>query len=244
MKKRSHSTPNMWKYKIICLLCHNQASTVYAILYSQARSQDLEKGGAFWKSEKSADDLDPNFDCSWISFTRFVPNSDEISRKARKFEGFFRPKSGGLQKQKKKVFAEIESDFSAGFFRPISGGLQKKKKVFAEIESNFFGRSPKFFSAQKQVISKKKKVFAEIESDFSAKFGNSNVSGGVVFLWRGLFSIFHKKSASKALKTCNFEYFSSQWGARAPPASPPGYATVYSYPILCLRFHTMLTMTC
>ena len=29
-------------------------------------------------------------------------NSDEISRKARKFEGFFRPKSGGLQKEKKK----------------------------------------------------------------------------------------------------------------------------------------------
>ena len=29
-------------------------------------------------------------------------NSDEISRKARKFEGFFRPKSGGLQKKKKK----------------------------------------------------------------------------------------------------------------------------------------------
>ena len=29
-------------------------------------------------------------------------NSDEISRKARKFEGFFRPKSGGLQKKRKK----------------------------------------------------------------------------------------------------------------------------------------------
>ena len=29
-------------------------------------------------------------------------NSDEISWKARKFEGYFRPKSGGLQKKKKK----------------------------------------------------------------------------------------------------------------------------------------------
>ena len=28
-------------------------------------------------------------------------NSDEISRKARKLEGFFRPKSGGLQKKKR-----------------------------------------------------------------------------------------------------------------------------------------------
>ena len=42
-------------------------------------------------------------------------NSDEISRKARKFEGFFRPKLGGLQNKKKKVFAEIETDFSAKF---------------------------------------------------------------------------------------------------------------------------------
>ena len=63
----------------------------------QARSQNLEKGGGggiFWKSEKCANDLDPNFHCSWISFT--------ISRKARKFKGFFRPKSDGLQKKKKR----------------------------------------------------------------------------------------------------------------------------------------------
>ena len=110
-------------------------------------------------------------------------NSDEISPKAPKFKGFFRRKSGVLQK--KKVFAEIESDFlaeirnSKGFFRPKSGVLQKKK------------------------------VFIEIETDFSAKFGNSNVSGGAVFLWGGLFSIFHNKSASKALKTCDFAYFTS-----------------------------------
>ena len=56
-------------------------------------------------------------------------NSDEISRKDRKFQRFFRPKSGGLQKKKKK----IESDFSA------------------EI------RNSKVFSAQNQVVSKKKK---------------------------------------------------------------------------------------
>ena len=60
-------------------------------------------------------------------------NSDEISRKAQKFEGFFRPKSGGLQKKKKKVFTEIETDFSA--------------KI----------RNSKFFSAQILVVSIKKK---------------------------------------------------------------------------------------
>ena len=39
-------------------------------------------------------------------------NCDGISRKARKFNGFFSPKTGGLQK-KKKVFTEIETYFSA-----------------------------------------------------------------------------------------------------------------------------------
>ena len=40
----------------------------------------------------------------------------------------------------------------------------------------------------------------------------------------GLFSIFHTKSASKAQKTCDFAYFTSQWGGSSPPR--PGYATV------------------
>ena len=36
-----------------------------------------------------------------------------MSRKARKFKAFFRPKLGDLKKKKKKVFAKIESDFLA-----------------------------------------------------------------------------------------------------------------------------------
>ena len=59
-----------------------------------------------------------------------------MSRKARKFKRFFRAKLGDLQKRKKKkkkVFAKIQSDFSA------------------EIQDS------KVFSAQKLVISKKKK---------------------------------------------------------------------------------------
>ena len=43
----------------------------------------------------------------------------------------------------------------------------------------------------------------------------------------GLFSIFHKKSASKAPKTCDFAYFTSQWGGSSPPHPPPGNATAY-----------------
>ena len=42
----------------------------------------------------------------------------------------------------------------------------------------------------------------------------------------GLFSIFHIKLASKAPKTCDFAYFTSQWGGGLEPLPPfPGYAT-------------------
>ena len=55
-----------------------------------------------------------------------------MSRKDRKFNRFFRQKLGDLQKKKKKkVFAKIQSDFSA------------------EIQNS------NIFSAQNQVISKK-----------------------------------------------------------------------------------------
>ena len=113
-------------------------------------------------------------------------NLNKISRKARKFEGFFHPKSGGLQILKKQ----------------------------------------------------KKKVFAEIETDFSAKFGNSNVLRGGCFSMGGGF--FHKKSASKALKTCDFAYFTSQWGARAP--RPPPWLRCCPQPIQ--KLHMLLEQLC
>ena len=48
-----------------------------------------------------------------------------MSRKHRKFKGFFRPKLGDLQKKKKKKgFAKIQSDFSPKFrkFKRLRGG--------------------------------------------------------------------------------------------------------------------------
>ena len=134
-------------------------------------------------------------------------NWDEISRKARKFKGFFRPKSGGLQKKKKKVFAEIEAEFLAQiqrFFLPKIrwSSKKKKKKGLRRNWGWFFGPNRK-----------------------------SKRLRGAVFQWGGgggggLFSIFHKKSASKPPKWCDFTYFTNQWeGARAPLAPPPGYAT-------------------
>ena len=79
----------------------------------------------------------------------------------RKFKRFFRPKSGVLQKNKKKKGLHQNWEWFFGrnrkfkrFFRPKSGVLQKIKN--------------------KKNKKKKKKVFIKIESDFSAEIGNSN----------------------------------------------------------------------
>ena len=130
-----------------------------------------------------------------------------MSRKHRKFKDFFRPKLGDLQKKKKKkkkkrsspkfrVIFRPKSEIQT-FFRPKSGDLQKKKKK------------------------KKKKVFAIIQSDFSPKFRKFKRLRGALFVWGGLFSIFHRKSASKAQNTCVFANFPSQWGGLEPPPPPP-----------------------
>ena len=79
------------------------------------------------------------------------------------------------------------------------------------------------------MISKKKK-----KKRSSPKFGEiflpisqvQTFEGGL-FSDGGIFSIFHRKSASKAQKTCDFAYFTSQWRGLEPPPPPPGYATGY-----------------
>ena len=57
----------------------------------------------------------------WMS----SPKLRVIFRPKSEIQTFFRPKSGGLQKKKKKkkLFTKIESDFSAGFvtFRLVGG---------------------------------------------------------------------------------------------------------------------------
>ena len=96
-----------------------------------------------------------------------------IFRPESEIQTFFRPKSGGLQKKKKKkVLTKIETDFSA------------------EI-----GNSNVFF-AQNQVVSKKKKkVLTKIETDFSAGFvtfrsvgGDASRNGAELFKIRADFS--------------------------------------------------------
>ena len=74
-----------------------------------------KKGGLFSENEKSANDLDPNFHCSWISKLSKSENWNGISRKARKFIRFFSPKTGGLQQKKKRSSPKLRL-----IFRPKS----------------------------------------------------------------------------------------------------------------------------
>ena len=135
-------------------------------------------------------------------------NSDEISRKARKFEGFFRPKSDGLQK--KKVFAEIESDFSA------------------EI------RNSEVFSAQYQVVSKKKKKKKRASPKLRLIFRtNSQIHTfvGGCFPMGGTTFNFSQKIGLKSTKNVRFCILHKPMGeARAPPAPLAtllGYGRIY-----------------
>ena len=102
-------------------------------------------------------------------------------------------------------------------FESVSHGLSEN---LDEISRK--ARKIRRFFSPKNRWSPKKKVFAEIESDLSAKFGNTNVLKGLFSYGGGLFSIFHNKSASKALKSCDFEYSQANGGggARAPPPAP------------------------
>ena len=77
----------------------------------QARSQDLKKGGLFWKSEKTAYDLDPNFHCSWIRITRFVRKLRRNFSENSEIRTLFQPKS--MWSQKKKGLHRNWDGFSA-----------------------------------------------------------------------------------------------------------------------------------
>ena len=195
----------------------------------QARSQDLEKGGGYFERVRKVQTTLTRIFIVLESVSHDLSkNSDQISRKDRKFEGFFRPKSGGLQKIKIRSSPKLSPIFrpkSEGFFRPKSGGLQKTKKVFAEIEPDFSPkiRNSKVFSAQNQVVSKEKnkRSSPKLSLIFRPKSEIQTFEGGLFSYGGGLFSIFHQKSVSKALKTCDFAYFTSQWGGSSPPPAPP-----------------------
>ena len=125
----------------------------------------------------------------------FRPNAE--------IQTFFCPKSGGLQKKKKKkkgLHQNWEWFFGRNrkfkrFFRPKLGGLQKKKK-------------------KKKKKKEKKKVFTKIGSDFSAGFVRFRLVGGDASLTGAeLFEI----EADFSAKIVTFRLV----GGMHPPHPPP-----------------------
>ena len=195
----------------------------------QARSQDLEKGGLFWNSEKFANDLDPNFHCSWISFTRFVRKLIRNFSESSKIQTYFPPKIR----------------------------WSPKKKGLHQFWDWFFGRNRKFkrfFFAQNQVVSKKKKkrsspvlrlifppksesqTFFPPKIRWSPKKKKKNRSSpilrlifrpnrkfkrlsGAVFLWGGYFQFFTKNRPQNHQKGAILHTSQANEGVEPPP--PP-----------------------
>ena len=140
------------------------------ITSEQARSQDLERGGGFFERERKVQTtLTRIFIVLESESHDLSKNCDGISRKPRKFNRYFSPKTGGLQKKKKK---KRYSPNLSLIFRPKS----------------------------------------EIQTFFHAASRHILYNFGTQFPLGGLFSIFNQKSASKAPKTCDYAYFTSQWG--------------------------------
>ena len=100
--------------------------------------------------------------------------------------------------------------------------LNQFHTVCPKLETKFLRKlgNSNVFSAQNQVVSKKKKKkrsSPKLRLIFRPKSEIQTFEGGLFSYGGGLFLIFHKNSASKPPKTCDFAYFTSQWGARAPP---------------------------
>ena len=113
--------------------------------------------------------------------------------------------------------------------------ISKKRKVSTQNQTRFSGRNQKFkvfFWPKSGDFQKKKALHRLWVSSRTKKLHYSGPNNGKFFttsapksLWGGLFSFLEQKSASKALKTCYFAYFSGQWGSSSSPHPPADYAT-------------------
>ena len=129
-------------------LCPQTLSVCCTALHpNQARRQNSVTGGGdrnkFWGghekftyvNSRGPREIYPSLDQMNKVKTK---DSKGFSGRNQKFKLFFRPKTGDLQKKKKKVFTEILSDFPAEIrnSNAFSGPNQVKKKVFTEILSD------------------------------------------------------------------------------------------------------------
>ena len=159
----------------------------------------------------------------------FRPKLDDLQKKKKKkrsspkfrvifwpkskIQTFFPPKIGWSPKKKKKVFAKLQSDFSA------------------EIQNS------NVFSAQNWVISKKKKKGLRQNSGrFFFQFCKFKRTRGLFSYGGGYFPFSTENRPQKHKKHAILHTSQANGGARAPPA-PPGYATAcLPVPGLCFPF--------
>ena len=176
----------------------NQNHTVCAKIEAEFLGK-LENANVFSTQKHEVSKKKKVFTKIGIDFSAKIGNSNvflgqkqEVSKKKKKRSS---PKFRLNSRQNRKF---------KRFFGPKTGGLQKKKKR----------SSPKL-----QLIFRPK---SEMQTLFHAESRHVLHNFSTQFpLGGGLFSIFHhQKSASKAPKTCDFAYFTSQWVGSSPPPPP------------------------
>ena len=164
--------------------------------FVQARSQDLEKGGAILKKWEKCKRPWPEFSLSLNQCHTVSP----------KIKAAFLRNLGILN----ILFAQIQV-------------ISKKKNRSSRILRLIFWPKSEiqtFFPPKFRWFPKKKRSSPILRLIFRPTSEIRTFEGGC-FPMGGLFSIFHQKSASKAPKTCDFAHFTSQWGGCSPPAPPP-----------------------
>ena len=161
-----------------------------------------------------------------------------MSRKDRKFKGFFRPKLGDLQKKKKKKKKRSSPKFRV-IFRPKSeiqtffppkirwSPKKKKKKKKKSLRQNselFLGRNPKFkrfFRPKSGDLQKKKKNGLRQNSRrFFSQFRNFKRLRGGYFRMGGAIFHFSQKIGLKTTKNMRFCILHKPMGGLEPPHPP------------------------
>ena len=163
-----------------------------------------KRGGLFWKSEKSANDLDPNFHCSGISFTRFVRKFRRNFSESSEIRRFFPPKIRWSPKKKKK---KRSSPILRLIFRPKS-----------EIQS-FFPPKIRWSPKKKKRSPPKLRLIFRPISEIQTYEGGCFPMGGAIFN-------FSQKIGLKSTKNVRFCILHKPMGGlEPPPPPPPCYAT-------------------
>ena len=183
------------------------ASEIISQSPSQARSQDLEKGGAILKEWEVCKRPWLEFSLTLNQFQTVCQNLRRNVSKRSKIQTFFPPKIRWSPKKKKK---KKKKKRSSPKFRVI---FPPKSKI-----QTFF--PPKIRWSPKK--KKKKKVFAEVQGDFSSKISQlQTFQGGLFSHGGGYFQFFTENRPQKHKKHAILHTSQANGGGSSPPRPPP-----------------------